>query len=169
MDSIPESERYLKGGNGNPVQYSCLKNPMDRRVWRAMGQTGGKELDATEVTQHTNLHRWNEPSVMWSHQLSQPPAPLGSPPAMAGSQSSPQRSRWGRGQSCSTNSAVTLGTAISNGCSIWPCEKSICICVQKWSHFFLEIFINDDTCQSVLCLEAESNLTLCSEAESNLT
>ena len=24
-----------KGGNGNPLQYSCLENPMDRRAWRA--------------------------------------------------------------------------------------------------------------------------------------
>ena len=23
------------GGNGNPLQYSCLDNPMDRGVWRA--------------------------------------------------------------------------------------------------------------------------------------
>ena len=23
------------GGNGNPLQYSCLENPMDRRAWRA--------------------------------------------------------------------------------------------------------------------------------------
>ena len=28
--SIPESGRSLGGGNGNPLQYSCPKNPMDR-------------------------------------------------------------------------------------------------------------------------------------------
>ena len=28
-DSIPGSGRYLGGGHGNPLQYSCLKNPMD--------------------------------------------------------------------------------------------------------------------------------------------
>ena len=32
---IPGSERSPGGGNGNPVQYSCLENPMDRRAWRA--------------------------------------------------------------------------------------------------------------------------------------
>ena len=26
------------GGNGNPVQYSCLKNPMDRGTWQAIVQ-----------------------------------------------------------------------------------------------------------------------------------
>jgi len=33
--SIPESGRSPRGGNGNPLQYSCLENPMDRRAWRA--------------------------------------------------------------------------------------------------------------------------------------
>jgi len=30
MDSIPELERSLGEGNGNPLQYSCLGHPMDR-------------------------------------------------------------------------------------------------------------------------------------------
>ena len=33
--SIPESGRSLGGGHGNPLQYSCLENPMDRGVWWA--------------------------------------------------------------------------------------------------------------------------------------
>ena len=33
-DSIPGSERSQEG-NGNPLQYSCLENPMDRGAWRA--------------------------------------------------------------------------------------------------------------------------------------
>ena len=32
---IPESGRSPGEGNGNPLQYSCLENPMDRRAWRA--------------------------------------------------------------------------------------------------------------------------------------
>ena len=32
---IPVSERSPKEGNGNPLQYSCLQNPMDRGAWRA--------------------------------------------------------------------------------------------------------------------------------------
>ena len=32
---IPESRRSAGVGNGNPVQYSCLKNFMDRGVWQA--------------------------------------------------------------------------------------------------------------------------------------
>ena len=33
--SIPGSGRSHGGGNGNPLQYSCLENPMDRGVWWA--------------------------------------------------------------------------------------------------------------------------------------
>ena len=33
MDLIPGSERYPGEGNGNPLQYPCLGNPMDRGVW----------------------------------------------------------------------------------------------------------------------------------------
>ena len=35
ISSIIGSGRFLGGGNGNPFQYSCLKNPMDRGAWRA--------------------------------------------------------------------------------------------------------------------------------------
>ena len=33
--SIPRSGRSPGGGNGNPLQYSCLENPMDGGVWQA--------------------------------------------------------------------------------------------------------------------------------------
>ena len=32
-DSIPELERSPREGNGNPLQYSCLGNPVDRGSW----------------------------------------------------------------------------------------------------------------------------------------
>ena len=35
LGSIPELERSPGGGHGNPLQYSCLKNPMDRGIWPA--------------------------------------------------------------------------------------------------------------------------------------
>ena len=34
-DSIPGSGRYPGEGNGNPLQYSHLENPMDRGAWQA--------------------------------------------------------------------------------------------------------------------------------------
>ena len=33
---IPGSGRSPGGGNGNPLQYSCLENPMDRGAWWAI-------------------------------------------------------------------------------------------------------------------------------------
>ena len=33
--SIPGSGSYSRGGHGNPLQCSCLENPMDRGTWRA--------------------------------------------------------------------------------------------------------------------------------------
>ena len=35
---IPGLGRCPGGGNGNPLQYSCLENPMDRGAWWAMVQ-----------------------------------------------------------------------------------------------------------------------------------
>ena len=35
LDSTPGSGKYPGGGDGNPLQYFCLENPMDRRTWWA--------------------------------------------------------------------------------------------------------------------------------------
>ena len=35
LGSIPGLGRSPGEGNGNPLQYSCLQNPMDRRAWQA--------------------------------------------------------------------------------------------------------------------------------------
>ena len=35
LGSIPGSGRSPGEGNGNPLQYSCLENPMDRGAWQA--------------------------------------------------------------------------------------------------------------------------------------
>ena len=36
MGLIPVLGRSLEKGNGNPLQYSCLGNPMDSGVWQAV-------------------------------------------------------------------------------------------------------------------------------------
>ena len=46
--SIPGSGRSPGVGNGNPVQYSCLENSMDRGVWWATVHGGHKESDTIE-------------------------------------------------------------------------------------------------------------------------
>ena len=35
VSSIPGSGRSPGEGHGNPLQYSCLENPMDRGAWQA--------------------------------------------------------------------------------------------------------------------------------------
>ena len=45
--SIPGSGRSPGGGNGSPLQYSCLGNPMNSGAWRAAAQ-GLTELNRTE-------------------------------------------------------------------------------------------------------------------------
>ena len=40
--SIPGLGKFLGEGNGNPLQYSCLENPMDREAWWATVHGIGK-------------------------------------------------------------------------------------------------------------------------------
>ena len=35
LGSIPGLGKYTGEGNGNPLQYSCLRNPMNRGAWQA--------------------------------------------------------------------------------------------------------------------------------------
>ena len=60
--SIPGSGRSPGGGHSNPLQYSCLENPMDRGSLRATvqkvekGRTRLKRLGA-----HTHTHSFSSP------------------------------------------------------------------------------------------------------------
>ena len=51
---FPGSGRSPGEGNGNPLQYSCLENSMDRGAWRATVHRVAKESDMTE---HSTAHR----------------------------------------------------------------------------------------------------------------
>ena len=45
---MPRSGSSPGGGNGYPLQYSCLESPMDRGAWWATVCGVTKELDTTE-------------------------------------------------------------------------------------------------------------------------
>ena len=45
---IPGSGISPGEGNGNPLQYSCLENPMGKGTWWATDHEGHKESDTTE-------------------------------------------------------------------------------------------------------------------------
>ena len=47
MGSITGSGRSPGEGNGNPLKYSCLGNPMDREAWGATVHEVTKESDST--------------------------------------------------------------------------------------------------------------------------
>ena len=49
LDLIPGSGRSPGEGNGNPLQYSCLQNPMDRGAW-GLQSTGSQRVRNNLVT-----------------------------------------------------------------------------------------------------------------------
>ena len=54
MDSIPGPGRSPGGGNGNPLQYSCLGNPMDRGVlWATVH---GVTKSWTQLSTHSKYY-----------------------------------------------------------------------------------------------------------------
>ena len=55
VKKLPVMQETQGAGNGYPLQYSCLENPMDRGAWRAT--VGGvTESDMTEGYTHTHTH-----------------------------------------------------------------------------------------------------------------
>ena len=50
VGSLPGLGRFPGVGNGNPLQYSCLENSMDRGAWQATIHAAPEESDTTEHT-----------------------------------------------------------------------------------------------------------------------
>ena len=48
LDNIPLYVTFSGEGNGNPLQYACLENPMDRGAWWAIVQRVAKSRNMTE-------------------------------------------------------------------------------------------------------------------------
>ena len=55
MGSIPGSGRFPGEGNGNPLKYSCLENPMDRKACWVTVHGVAKESDTMQQL-NTNIH-----------------------------------------------------------------------------------------------------------------
>ena len=55
MSSIPGWGRSPGGGHGNPLQYSCLENPVDKGAQQTTVH-GVAESDMTEATWHAHTH-----------------------------------------------------------------------------------------------------------------
>ena len=58
--SIPGSGRSPGGGNGNPLHYSCFRNPMNRGAWRATVLGVAKsQTRLSDLTPHTYICVYN--------------------------------------------------------------------------------------------------------------
>ena len=59
---IPELGRFLRRGNGNPLQYSCLENSMDRGAWHTtihrVANSWTQLSERACVHAHTHLHTY---------------------------------------------------------------------------------------------------------------
>ena len=58
--SIPGSGRFPRGGHSNPLQYSCLENPIDRRAWWA--RVHGVTKSLTQL-KWLSMHMWDLSSL----------------------------------------------------------------------------------------------------------
>ena len=56
VDSIPGSGRSHGEGHGNPIQNSCLKNPMDRGAWWPTVHEIAKSWILLSTHTHTHTH-----------------------------------------------------------------------------------------------------------------
>ena len=55
--SIPGSGRSPGGGHGNPLQCSCLENPMDRQAWQAtVHRVAKSQIQLSDKHTHTHTH-----------------------------------------------------------------------------------------------------------------
>ena len=57
MGLIPGSGRSPGGGHGNPLEYSCLENPMDRGAWCGIVHTVTKSWTQPKCLSTHTLHR----------------------------------------------------------------------------------------------------------------
>ena len=64
--SIPGSGRSPGRGHGNPLQYSCLENPMDKGAWRATVHKVTKSQTRPSDLAHT--HAQVKPSPQSKHE-----------------------------------------------------------------------------------------------------
>ena len=81
LGSIHGSGKCPGERNGNPLQYSCLENSMDRGAWQATVHRVAKELDTTERLTTTIASRHLQSCPNWSGKTVDPALWTMCPPA----------------------------------------------------------------------------------------
>ena len=65
MGLIPASGRFPGEGNGNPLQYSCQENPMDRGAWPCLSPWGWERVRNDLATKCMNVHVHTHSGIWW--------------------------------------------------------------------------------------------------------
>ena len=74
--SIPGSGRSPAGGHSNPIQYSCLRNPMDRGGWWAtVHRVARSRTQLKQLSMHACAFMPQNPDKLSCEALSYPPTP----------------------------------------------------------------------------------------------
>ena len=67
---IPGSARSPGEGNGNPLQYSCLKNPMDRGAWQAIAHRVIESWTQLSNFTHSLTHAGKQSMLVFHYGIS---------------------------------------------------------------------------------------------------
>ena len=159
MDLILGLERSPGGGHGNPLQYSCLENPMDRGVWWATVYGAAKSrtrLKQLSTKYASNKSRVTESSSPQRKQSSQQSVPLQQHPA---TEDGAYRLRTGAAlekspKPCplSTHNPAAGSPAPSDLLSL-PSVKDVGGRMHFWSHLWIsQSFPRRDSCQLLILL-----------------
>ena len=75
MGSVPGWGRSPGGGNGNPLQYSCLENLHGQKSLAGYSLRGRKELDTTEQPKQQQNNQYLLPELIFPNSLTFPKSP----------------------------------------------------------------------------------------------
>ena len=70
MGSVPGSGRSPRGEHGNPLQYSCLEDPMDRGAWQAAVHRVAKSQTLLKRLSMHACIKWQITWILWRAHLS---------------------------------------------------------------------------------------------------
>ena len=134
VDSVPAWGRPPGGGNSNPLQYSCLGNPMDRGAWQATVR--GVSKSQTRLSRHTRYF-WGllslPPSNIWIPNMIYNRYLVTSVPSLSSVTSPPNSTYEQRGKSLRCDSvvepAMNFLSTLHYPCSLlhWDTKHFTCI------------------------------------------